>query len=736
MNSLKDSSQLAKMNWLLATIATLFLIVWLMPTISVIQDVVIMSLPTHMFAEIFSVIVSMLVFALVYSTRAEDRPGNPVILACAFLVVGLVDFAHTLSYYGMPVFVTPGSAAKSIYFWLVARYIAAIALLVSAVLLWKQVLKLPNRYWLLLVSLVLTVVIYWVGLYHLDVFPVTFIEGQGLTPFKVIAEYGIILILLVPAILFYLQANKSELFDSSSMYAATVITILSELSFTLYSDVSDIFNLLGHTYKVIAYIFIFRAIFLFVVREPYQKLHESEQYNRTLFESSSIGLAVCRMDGTLIDLNQSYADIIGRSIEETKQLSYWQITPEEYMEQEQYQLEMLEDKQCYGPYQKEYLHKDGHRVPVRLSGRLIERENEALIWSSVENISDEVLANRARDESEQNFRQLVEHMREVFWLTDVDTNRVIYISPAYEVVWGRSCESLYAEPTSFIKAIHNDDRERVKQSILRQKEGSRNEEYRIVKSDGTVRWIKDQSFPVLNQEGVVYRVAGIAEDITEEKFAQELLEQRVQERTESLFQKERELIIAKEEAERANRAKSQFLSSMSHELRTPLNAILGFSQLLEFDQNLNKDQQDSIRSIQHGGRHLLLLINEVLDLEKIETGKYEINIEQVDIHEILMECVALSEPLITQYEVLLSLHADNLIQPYVSADKTKLKQVILNLISNACKYNHSGGTVDIECINTNDQGILRLSITDNGNGIEKEQQASIFEPFNRLGAEF
>ena len=734
MDVATNSSKLAQTNWLLSGLGALFIIIWQMPAPDLLQNIVLMSLPTHVFAETFSVIVSMLIFALVFNTSVEHRADNLIILACAFFVVGLLDFAHTLSYAGMPDFVTPGSPEKSIYFWLVGRYVAAIALLITALQIQKKMTRLPNRYWLLFASLLLTAFFYWIGLYHLDIFPETFIPGQGLTRFKVAAEYGIVAILLVPAFLFYRQAQKNQSFDARALYAATVITIISELCFTLYANTTGLFIFLGHVYKVIAYIYIFRAIFVFVVRAPYQKLYESEQYNRTLFESSSIGLALCRMDGTLIDINQSYADIIGRTIEETKQLSYWQITPEDYAKQEQHQLEKLKTNQHYGPYEKEYLHMDGHRVPVRLSGSLIERNAEMFIWSSVENISDEVAADRARYESEQHFRQLAEHIREVFWLTDVDKKTMIYISPAYQTIWGRSCESLYANPLSFTAAIHDDDRERVKQSMTRQADAPYSEEYRVIQPDGSVHWIKDQSYPIQDQNGVTYRIAGIAEDITEEKFAHELLEQRVKERTESLHQKEDELIAAKEEAERANLAKSEFLSRMSHELRTPLNAILGFTQLLELDKTLNSNQLDSIHEIHHGGEHLLDLINEVLDLTRIESGNLDIATVQINVCDIMEECITLSQPLLTQYDVSLSTENECAADTDVYADKTRLKQIILNLISNACKYNRKGGSIDITCSNTKDNRI-RLSVKDTGTGIAEKHHKSIFEPFNRLDAE-
>lgn len=218
-------------------------------------------------------------------------------------------------------------------------------------------------------------------------------------------------------------------------------------------------------------------------------------------------------------------------------------------------------------------------------------------------------------------------------------------------------------------------------------------------------------------------------------------------------QTERALITAKEDAERANVAKSQFLSSMSHELRTPLNAILGFAQLLELE-DLDETQEENVTEIVNAGRHLLELINEVLDLAKIEAGRIDLALEKVDIYEALRECLMLTQPLADKRQIQI-IHSQQTgtcaegaqqtdtvpagtqqeeANQTVFADRMRIKQILLNLLSNAVKYNRDGGDIRIE-ISIPEADTLRVSVQDTGLGIAEDKQGDIFQPFHRLGAE-
>ena len=189
------------------------------------------------------------------------------------------------------------------------------------------------------------------------------------------------------------------------------------------------------------------------------------------------------------------------------------------------------------------------------------------------------------------------------------------------------------------------------------------------------------------------------------------------------------------EAEKASQAKSQFLSSMSHELRTPLNAVIGFSQIVKMDgkDNLTDDQLKNIDEIENAGHHLLELINDVLDLSKIESGIVDLNIEPLSLTDLMAQCEIIISPLLKKYRVTYSYAYEKCDQIVFNTDHLRLKQILLNLLSNACKYNKPGGTVDIHCERIDDS--IRISIIDSGMGINYSEIKDLFEPFNRMGAE-
>ena len=197
-------------------------------------------------------------------------------------------------------------------------------------------------------------------------------------------------------------------------------------------------------------------------------------------------------------------------------------------------------------------------------------------------------------------------------------------------------------------------------------------------------------------------------------------------------QAEQALIAARDEADRASRSKTDFLSSMSHELRTPMNAILGFGQLMEYDESLPAEHRDSVQEILKAGQHLLELINEVLDLAKVESGRIDLSLEPLELCPIVEECLSLIGPLAGKRNIQLS-HA-RLEGVKVRGDRTRLKQALLNLLSNAIKYNREGGQVHIDA-RSEGTDRMRILMMDSGLGIPAERLRELFQPFSRLDAE-
>ena len=280
--------------------------------------------------------------------------------------------------------------------------------------------------------------------------------------------------------------------------------------------------------------------------------------------------------------------------------------------------------------------------------------------------------------------------------------------------------------------VATDQKEQCQQAIRRRVSGEElltAFECDFLRRDGGYLILEIYDSLIHNGSGEIKGIRSVLLDVTDRRLAEQLLANEVTERERLTVALRR----SKEEAEKANRAKSEFLSRMSHELRTPLNAILGFAQLLEMAA-LDRDKKESVAQILKAGQHLLGLINEVLEISRIEAGRLSISPEAVLISSAVQEVVDLLNPIAARRSISVRDEIPRSPRRHVMADQQRLKQVLLNVISNAIKYNCDAGTVTISSEEI-DGKRLRLKVRDTGSGINLDQKDKLFTPFERLGAE-
>jgi PAS domain S-box-containing protein len=362
--------------------------------------------------------------------------------------------------------------------------------------------------------------------------------------------------------------------------------------------------------------------------------------------------------------------------------------------------------------------KDGTEFPVEISLSPIRTEERMLVSAAIRDVSDRKRIEAEARRANAFLLSAVDSIQDAFVLYD-EEDRIVLVNSTFRDMLGRSLRGPVVG-RRFTELVER---------VIEDRLFDLGEESPV---DFRRRWagyhrLPDGAFEVRTHTG---RVLRIVDRPTAEHGTVSLMVDMTED-----YVRADELRRARSTAEAASAAKSDFLSSMSHELRTPLNAVLGFAQLLQRDRKepLSARQLERIDHVLHGGEHLLKLIDEVLDLSRIEAGGVTISTEPVTVPEVLHEVITTLEPMAQRAGVSVALAALPSSTPVVIADRTRLAQILMNFGSNAIKYNKQGGHVRFEVTHAAD--VLRMTVVDDGIGIPERQRAKIFEPFHRAGQE-
>ena len=631
----------------------------------------------HSIIEVISIVISGGVFLIGWHSRKYMNSSFFLVLGVSFLFISAIDLIHTLAYSGMGVFLE-FDANLPTQLWIVARYWQALSYLFASIVIKK---KIKANY--LFVSYIIIILILLITIFQ-GFFPVCYIEGSGLTPFKIISEYAIDTILFVTIIMLYKHKDEFAQKIFLLIVISIIATMISELAFTFYISVFGFSNLIGHIFKIIAFFFVYKAIIELGIETPFdllfRKLKLSEEKYRTLVEDSLEGIWVIDDSANTTFVNQSMANMFGYEIDEMIGTSLYKFMDEDGKKIAEINFTRRKEG-IKEDHEFEFINKSGRKIftTLRASPIFDEHGNFNGAMAFVTDITEQKIAQ--------------EKIADMARFPLENPNPVLRVSNKYILLANKASQELFliGEGSMIPKVLQ----EHVNKSF------SENHNLEIELN------IKDQFYTLfivpMKDRGYA-NIYGM--NITARKEAEESLE--------------------------------RFVSTVSHELRTPISVLIMSLDFL--DNHSEKVTPDVNKKLQEGIKRNIYLLKELVDdiltLSRIDERKIKLKWEEYNLLTIIGDILTLMEPIGNVKNITFNVDIDKNIKLY--GDPIKIDQIFRIFIDNAIKYSKESNKIEIRAINhykgkyniDEKDGIL-FQIKDYGIGISEEDLTSIFQRFFR-----